>query len=156
MLIQKQIDNCFFCGIYSYDAFARSVIIFLNAIPEIEEDEQFRDEVRKATIKVRYGTGRWRGFGGQTREIMDEYDDFDHFKIFRAIINCLRRRGLYSVPKLWNESQHELYWTHSVIDRIKNGSPSGADSALAKEEPVKFPELPNEAQKKDEKEVNGA
>ena len=112
-LLQKQIDNCEFVGMYSYEAFSRSVIILLQMIPEEDQDERFREQVEKATYKVRIPTGRYGGFGGQVYEIHQEATEFDHLKIFRAIIDLLRRRGLYETPKLWDENQTEIFWTRS-------------------------------------------
>lgn len=111
LLLQKQIDNCEFVAQYSYDAFARSVIVLLNMIPEEDQDEKFEEEVANATFKVKVPTGRYGGFGGSTYEIMHEAIEYDHLKIFRACINLLRRRGLYETPKLWDETRHEVIWS---------------------------------------------
>jgi len=113
LLLQKQIDNCEFVAQYSYCAFARSVIVLLNMIPEEDTDDLFKEEVQNATFKVRIPTGRYGGFGGQTYEITEEVTEYDHLKIFRAVINLLRRRGLYETPKLWDEKNVEVYWTRS-------------------------------------------
>ena len=113
LLLQKQIDNCNFVGMYSYEAFARSVIILLQMIPEADQDEIFKEQIQKATFKIRVPTGRYGGFGGQVYEICQEATEFDHLKIFRAIIDVIRRRGLYETPKLWDENQTEIFWTRS-------------------------------------------
>lgn len=114
MLIQKQFDNCCFVGQYSYEAFSRSVIILLNMIPSQERDEQFVEEVANATFPVLIPTGRYRGFGGNIREITKEGKEYDYFKIFSAIVDLLRRRGLSEVPKLWDETRSEMVWTRSM------------------------------------------
>jgi hypothetical protein len=113
LLLQKQIDNCEFVGMYSYEAFSRSVIILLQMIPEEDQDELFKEQVKKATYRVRVPTGKYGGFGGQTYEIHEEATEYDHLKIFRAVIDLLRRRGLYETPKLWDENQTEVFWTRS-------------------------------------------
>lgn len=110
LLLQKQIDNCNFVGMYSYEAFARSVIILLQMIPEVDQDEIFREQIQKATFKVRVPTGRYGGFGGQVYEITEEAIEYDHLKILRAIIDVIRRRGLFETPKLWDENQVEVFW----------------------------------------------
>jgi len=109
-LLQKQIDNCEFVGMYSYEAFARSVIILLQMVLEEDQDQLFCEQVEKATYKVRVPTGKYGGFGGQTYEICEEAIEYDHLKIFRAVIDLLRRRGLYETPKLWDENQTEVFW----------------------------------------------
>ena len=113
LLLQKQIDNVNFVGMYSYEAFSRSVIILLQMIPEADQDEIFKEDIQKATFKVRIPTGRYGGFGGSVYEICQEATEFDHLKIFRAIIDVIRRRGLYETPKLWDENQTEIFWTRS-------------------------------------------
>jgi len=110
-LLQKQIDNCNFVGMYSYEAFARSVIILLQMIPEEDQDETFKEKITKATFKVRIPTGRYGGGGGRVYEICQETREYDHLKIFRAIIDLLRRRGLFESPKLWSETQNEIFWS---------------------------------------------
>ena len=110
LLLQKQIDNCEFVGMYSYEAFSRSVIILLQMVPSEDQDQIFREQVEKATFKVRVPTGRYGGFGGQVYEITEEATEHNHLKIFRAIIDLFRRRGLYTTPKLWDESLSEIFW----------------------------------------------
>ena len=110
LLLQKQIDNVNFVGMYSYEAFSRSVIILLQMIPEADQDEMFREDIQKATFKVRVPTGRYSGFGGSVYEVCREATEYDHLKIFRAIIDVIRRRGIISTPKLWDEQQSEIFW----------------------------------------------
>ncbi len=110
-LIQKAIDNCLFCIQYSYEAYARATIALLNCMPNQETDEEFKEEVKNATFKVLIPTGKYGGFGGQTYEITKEAMEYDHFAIFRACINLLRRRGLYTIPQLWNSTRNEVFFT---------------------------------------------
>ena len=109
-LLQRAFENASFVAQYSYDAFARMTIIILQHIPPEDMDDKFKEEVEEATIKVKIPTGRYGGFGGQTYEIMDEATDYDVLKIFRAIVGLLRRRGLYTLPRLWDEHVSEVYW----------------------------------------------
>lgn len=113
-LLQRQIDNCMFTAQYSYEAFARSVVVLLNLMPTIDIDEQFSEEVKKSTFQVKIPTGRYGGFGGSTYEIMKTKKEYNYFKILRACIDLLRRRGLYTVPKLWDESQVEMFWSRGA------------------------------------------
>ena len=110
-LLERAFENASFVAQYSYDAFARMVIVILQHIPEEDADDKFNEEVAKATFKVKVPTGRYGGFGGQTYEIMEEAIEYNHLKIFRAIVGLLRRRGLYSIPRLWDEKVSEVFWS---------------------------------------------
>jgi len=44
---------------------------------------------------------------------MDEAVEYDHLKILRAIVGLLRRRGLYTLPRLWEEHVSEVFWKRS-------------------------------------------
>ena len=112
-LLERAFENMSFVAQYSYDAFARMVIVILQHIPEEDMDEKFEGEVEKATFKVKIPTGRYGGFGGQTYEIMDEAVEYDHLKILRAMVSLLRRRGLYTLPRLWEEHVAEVFWKRS-------------------------------------------
>lgn len=116
-MIQKQIDNCEFVAQFDYEGFARSVIVLLNMIPEEDQDEMFIEEIGNATFKVLVPTGRYGGHGGMTYEIMEDTIEYDHLRIFRACINLLRRRGLYTLPKLWDETQVEVFWKREGENR---------------------------------------
>jgi len=103
--LERQIENCQFCAMYSYEAFGRSVILLLNMIPEKDQDEQFKEELEQSTVKEKIPTGRYKGFGGMTREVIEERKDYDYFSLFRAIVNLLRRRGM-----MWGEVDVEQFW----------------------------------------------
>jgi len=109
-LLERAFENASFVAQYSYDAFARMTIIILQHIPPEDMDDKFKGEVEEATFKVKVPTGRYGGFGGGTYEIMEEATDYDVLKIFRAIVGLLRRRGLYTLPRLWDEHVSEVYW----------------------------------------------
>ena len=109
-ILESLIKNIDFVSNYSYEAMARGVLVLLNHIPEQDMDDQFREDVTNATIKIRVPTGRYGGFGGGTYEIMEEYEEYDFLKIYRAIFNLLRRRGTYTLPRLWDERRVGVLW----------------------------------------------
>ena len=122
-LLERAFENASFVGQYSYDAFARMTVILLQHIPEEDMDEKFTEEIDKATILTKYPTGRYGGFGGQTYEIMETVKEYDHLRIFRAIVNLMRRRGIIETPRLWDENQTEVFWKregkNKPVERIK-------------------------------------
>jgi hypothetical protein len=115
-LLEGAFANAYFVAQYSFEAFERMVTIILNMIPEEDTDEQFREEIAKATIITRIPTGRYGGFGGSTYEIVETVKEFDPLAIHRAIVNLLRRRGMTVTPRLWEEKQTEFYWEKPPLD----------------------------------------
>jgi len=109
-LLERAFENASFVAQYSYDAFCRMVIVLLQHIPEEDQDEQFKEEIEKATIITKYPTGRYGGFGGNTYEIMETVKEYDYLRIFRAIVNLLRRRGVIVTPRIWEENLTEVFW----------------------------------------------
>lgn len=116
-LLERAFENASFVGQYSYDAFARMTIILLQHIPEEDQDDQFKEEINKATILTKYPTGRYGGFGGQTYEIMETVKEYDHLSIFRAVVNLMRRRGTIVTPRLWEENLTEVFWAREGSNR---------------------------------------
>lgn len=100
-LLEGAFANAYFVAQYSFEAFERMVTIILNMIPEEDTDEQFREEIAKATVITRIPTGRYGGFGGSTYEIVETVKEYDPLAIHRAIVNLLRRRGMTVTPRLW-------------------------------------------------------
>ena len=109
-LLERAFENMLFVAQYSYDAFGRMITTILNMIPENDMDDQFKQDVSVATMTVRIATGQYRGHGGSTREIYEEATEYDYHKLLRAMVSLLRRRGLYTTPKLWDEHVTEVFW----------------------------------------------
>lgn len=109
-ILEDLIKNIDFVSNYSYEAMSRGVLVLLNHIPEKDMDPDFREDVANATIKVKVPTGRYGGFGGGTYEIMEEHEEYDFLKIYRAIFDLLRRRGTYTLPRLWDERRVGVLW----------------------------------------------
>lgn len=109
-LLEGAFANAFFVAQYSYEAFERMTTIILNMVPEEDTDEQFREEVSKATMTTKVPTGRYGGFGGSTYEIVETLTEYNPLEILRSIVNLLRRRGLTATPRLWQERMSEFYW----------------------------------------------
>jgi len=102
-LLSEQIRHCQFTAIYSFDAFARSVIMLLRMVPLADQDEQFKKDVQRAKIKTISPTGRWVGFGGQKREIVEVEVSYNFYDLFAAVRDWARRRGL-----LWAEQTSQF------------------------------------------------
>jgi len=110
-ILEDLIKNIDFVGNYSYEAMSRGVLLLLQHIPEEDQDDQFREDVEKAKYIEKMATGRYGGFGGGTYEIMEEYETYDFLAIYRAIFNLLRRRGTYTLPRLWDERRVGVLFT---------------------------------------------
>ena len=140
-LLERAFENMSFVAQYSYDAFARMVIVILQHIPEEDMDDKFKEEIEKATFKVKIPTGRYGGFGGGTYEIMDIATEYDHLKILRAMVSLLRRRGLYTLPRLWDEHVSEVFWKregkNKPVERKEDAEFRKGLERLAKEEDEK-------------------
>ena len=121
-ILEDMIKNIDFVANYSYEAMSRGVLVLLQHIPEEDMDEQFREDVANATIIIKIPTGRYGGFGGQTYEIMDEVEEYDFLKIYRAIFDLLRRRGTYTLPRLWDERRVGVLWSREGKNKpVKKG-----------------------------------
>jgi len=99
--ILRQIENCQFAGLYGENAFARSIIILINMIPDDDTDDQFKEDVENAKGVKSIRTGHWKG----RKEVVKQVETFNFHALFKACINLFRRRGL-----LWGESQTEVFW----------------------------------------------
>lgn len=54
---------------------------------------------------------------------METVKEYDHLRIFRAIVNLMRRRGTIVTPRLWEENLTEVFWKregkNKPVERIK-------------------------------------
>lgn len=109
-LLERAFENMLFVAQYSYEAFGRMIITILNMIPSNDMDDAFNEQVAGATMTVKYATGKYGGQGGSTYEIYDEVTEHDYYKLLRAMVSLLRRRGLYTTPRLWDSRVSEVFW----------------------------------------------
>lgn len=109
-LLERAFENMEFVAQYSYDAMGRMIIMILNMIPDEDMDDKFKEEIANATMTVKVATGKYRGHGGSTREIYEEATEYDYHKLLRAMVSLLRRRGLFTTPKLWDSHISEVFW----------------------------------------------
>jgi len=105
-LLLAQISRCLEMIPFSYNLFEGSVIALFNMIPllEREKDEEFQKEVEAAKIKLRFLTGKYRGFGGMRTEIVRKVEHYNAYSLFNACVNFLHRRKM-----LWTEITKEFW-----------------------------------------------
>lgn len=130
-VLERLILNIDFVANYSYDAMARGVLVLLQHIPEKDQDEKFKEDIEEAKILVKVPTGQYAGFGGSTYEVMETHVEYDYLKVYRAIIDLLRRRGMYTLPRLWDEQRVGVLWTR------QGKRPPDKDRKIKSEKPKK-------------------
>lgn len=105
-LLLAQISRCLEMIPISYNLFEGAVIGLFNMIPllEREKDEEFQKEVENAKMKLKFLTGKYRGFGGMLTEIVEEKEQYNAYALFNACVNFLHRRKM-----LWTEVTKEFW-----------------------------------------------
>ena len=101
-VILYQLRICQMSTMLSENSFSIAVATLLNLIPLKDRDEEFEEELEKATYIERKRTGRYVGQGAFIREVVTEEKKYNWFKVLNAILNLFRRKGL-----LWEEVRKE-------------------------------------------------
>jgi hypothetical protein len=99
----RQIDQTRWSLLYGEEPFARNVMMLVIMIPTQDQDEQFKEDLENAKMKMILKTDRRTYFPGKSSTVKKEAWVPDYFKIFEACINLFRRRGM-----LWSESKVEV------------------------------------------------
>lgn len=100
-LVMGQIRSVQISALFGDVAFARTVGMLVAMIPFQDRDEQFQEDVKKATVTKVTHTGQWV----DRKEFIKIIEDFDYVALFQACINLFRRRGI-----LWQDSQQEVFF----------------------------------------------
>jgi len=101
--IMRQIDQTRWALLYGEKPFSLNVIMLVMMIPEVDKDDQFREDLKNAKSKMWVNTGKRHYMAGGASDVYKECWVPDYFAMFEACINLFRRRGM-----LWSQSQVEV------------------------------------------------
>ena len=101
--VLRQIDQTRWALLYGEKPFSLNVLMLMMMIPEVDKDDQFREDLKNANYVTLVNTGKRTYRAGGPSTIYKETLVPDYFAMFEACINLFRRRGL-----LWSESKVEV------------------------------------------------
>ena len=104
--IMRQIDQTRWALLYGEKPFAVNVVMLVMMIPEVDKDDQFKEDLKNSKYKSWVRTGSrtdTSGFFNSRREITQLVWIPNYFTMFEACINLFRRRGM-----LWGQQQVEV------------------------------------------------
>lgn len=122
--VLSQINYCRYAALFGYRAYGTQVVLLLQMIPEEDHDPRFLEDIKDAVIMTDRPTGRYMGFGGETREVIAKDVTYDYHRLYRACINLLKRRGAF-----WETTKVEAIWAEEDVPEEAENSAEPSDES---------------------------